>query len=373
MPKIDAFLQLLADHGASDLHLIAGSPPVVRLNGDLQRVAFRDIAPGEVRAMMYELLTPEQIERYERSREIDFSYELRGQCRFRVNAYLHREGPGIAFRAIPNRIPTLQELRLPPVLEALATLERGLVLVTGPTGSGKSTTLAAIIDLINRTTSRHILTIEDPVEYVHLSQRAYVSQREVGTHANDFASAMRAALRESANVVLVGELRDLETISLALDMTETGTVVFSTLHTNSAGRTIDRIVDVFPADQRPGVASMLAGSLRAVVSQQLVRTADGMGRVAAVEVLRGTHALANIIREGKTHQIDTLIQAGVGLGMQAMDTALLDLVNRGHVAMEEAASYALDREEFLNRCRRGLAQGDAVAGRGGGAGAQDAA
>ncbi len=362
MPRIDVFLQLLADHGASDLHLQAGVPPVVRYNGDLQRISFRSMTPGEVRSMLYELLQPEQIQRFERAQEVDFAYEVKGLCRFRVNAFMQRSGPGLAFRAIPNRIPTIEELSLPQVLSSLSGYERGLVLVTGPTGSGKSTTLAAIVDSINRASSRHILTIEDPIEYVHASKRSYVSQREIGSHTSDFASAMRAATRESADVVLVGELRDLETISLALDMTETGTLVFSTLHTAGAARTVDRIIDVFPPDQRAAVGAMLSGSLRAVVSQQLVRTADGTGRMAAVEVLLGSHALSNIIREGKTHQISTLIQSGAGLGMQGMDTALAELVRKGRISFDEGIAHAFDREEFTSKAQRVPTAGEAAEG-----------
>jgi twitching motility protein PilT len=348
MARIDAFLRILEEQGGSDLHLQAGSPPVLRIHGSLQRIKYRTLTHRDTTEMFREIMEPEQWERFNERMDFDFSYALDGVGRFRVNIMFQRNGLGGVFRIIPERIKTLEELDLPMSLADFASLERGLVLVTGPTGSGKSTTLAAIIDVINANSCKHIVTIEDPIEFVHSKKLCHISSREVGSDTESFKAALRSALRESPDVILVGEMRDLETISLALTCAETGCLVFGTLHTNSAAKTIDRLIDVFPADEQDQVRTMLALSLQGVVAQQLLKTADGKGRVAAVEILKGSFALSNLIREGKTFQIGSLIQSADyhSTGMQSMDQALTRLFEAGRVTGEEAHKKAFNKKLF---------------------------
>jgi len=321
-------LREAADKGASDLHLSAVEPPLLRVHGDLVRIEHPAVTPAQVTELVNSIMSDAQRATFEAEHEVDFACELEGKGRFRVNVFVHSRGPGAVLRTIPTKIPALDTLHMPPVLKELCTRERGLVLVTGPTGSGKSTTLAAMVDVINQTWDAHILTIEDPIEFVHPPKRCLVNQREVGPHTNSFSNALRSALREDPDVILIGEMRDLETISLALTAAETGHLVFGTLHTSSAPKTIDRIIDVFPAGQQGQIRTMLSESLEAVVAQTLLKKKGG-GRVAACEVLIGTPAVRNLIREGKLHQITSMMQTGQRLGMQTLDMGLADLVKRG--------------------------------------------
>ncbi len=327
MPEL---LREAAAKGASDLHLSAGEPPCLRVHGDLVRSEHPALSPADVTTLVHGIMNAEQRARFEAEHEVDFACVLEGVGRFRVNVFVHHRGPGAVLRAIPTTVPDLAQMELPPILAELCTRERGLVLVTGPTGSGKSTTLAAMVDVINATWEGHILTVEDPIEFVHPPKRCLVNQREVGPHTGSFASALRSALREDPDVILIGEMRDLETISLALTAAETGHLVFGTLHTSSAPKTIDRIIDVFPAAQQAQIRTMLAESLEAVVAQTLLKRKGG-GRVAACEILVGTPAVRNLIREGKLHQIPSMMQTGKNVGMQTLDAAIADLVKRGLV------------------------------------------
>ena len=328
MLTMQDLLREAADKGASDLHLSAGEPPLLRVHGDLVRIDHPAVTPEQVTELVNSIMSDAQRATFEAEHEVDFACELEGKGRFRVNVFVHSRGPGAVLRTIPTKIPALDTLHMPPVLKELCTRERGLVLVTGPTGSGKSTTLAAMVDVINQTWDAHILTIEDPIEFVHPPKRCLVNQREVGPHTNSFSNALRSALREDPDVILIGEMRDLETISLALTAAETGHLVFGTLHTSSAPKTIDRIIDVFPAGQQGQIRTMLSESLEAVVAQSLLKKKGG-GRVAACEVLIGTPAVRNLIREGKLHQITSMMQTGQRLGMQTLDMGLADLVKRG--------------------------------------------
>ena len=328
MPTMQDLLREAADKGASDLHLSAGEPPLLRVHGDLVRIDHPAVTPAQVTELVNSIMSDAQRATFEAEHEVDFACELEGKGRFRVNVFVHSRGPGAVLRTIPTQIPALDTLHMPPILKELCTRERGLVLVTGPTGSGKSTTLAAMVDVINQTWDAHILTIEDPIEFVHPPKRCLVNQREVGPHTNSFSNALRSALREDPDVILIGEMRDLETISLALTAAETGHLVFGTLHTSSAPKTIDRIIDVFPAGQQGQIRTMLSESLEAVVAQTLLKKKGG-GRVAACEVLIGTPAVRNLIREGKLHQITSMMQTGQRLGMQTLDMGLADLVKRG--------------------------------------------
>lgn len=343
MARIDQFLELLIKHSGSDLHLSCGTLPVMRVHGHLQRVQFRELTAADMKMLIYEILTPAQKERYEATSELDFAYEIAGVARFRGNCFQQHRGPGAVFRVIPSRVLTADELDLPEAIRRFTLLNKGLVLVTGPTGSGKSTTLAAMVDLINATRPEHILTIEDPIEFVHQSKQALVNQREVGPHTQSFAAALKAALREDPDVILVGEMRDRETISLALTAAETGHLVFATLHTNSAHKTIDRIIDTFPGDLQDQVRAMLSESLRGVVAQQLLRKKGGKGRVAAHEILVATPAIANLIREAKTHQLPSMLQTGKREGMIMMDQAIMDLLMSGVIEPEEAQAKAQDK------------------------------
>jgi twitching motility protein PilT len=312
----------------------------------MQRVKFRDLTEQDMNALLLEILRPYQRERYQETNDLDFAYEIPGVARFRGNLFRQHRGPGAVFRVIPSRVLTADELKLPDAIRNFTKLNKGLVLVTGPTGSGKSTTLAAMIDLINSTRPEHILTIEDPIEFVHKNQMALVNQREVGPHTNSFASALKAALREDPDVILVGEMRDQETISLALTAAETGHLVFGTLHTNSAHKTVDRIIDTFPGELQSQIRAMLSESLRGVVAQQLLRKKGGAGRVAAHEILVGTPAVANLIREGKTFQIPSIIQTGKKDGMVQMDQSILAFLMAGAIDGEEAYAKAHDKAAF---------------------------
>ncbi len=330
MPTMEALLRETAEKGASDLHLSAGEPPMLRVHGDLMRTEHPALTPENVNGLVNTVMNEHQRALFMKEHEVDFACDLPGKGRFRVNVFLHSRGPGAVLRTIPTEIPSLESLNMPPVLKELCSRERGLVLVTGPTGSGKSTTLAAMVDLINQSWDAHILTVEDPIEFVHPPKRCLVNQREVGPHTGSFTNALRSALREDPDVILIGEMRDLETISLALTAAETGHLVFGTLHTSSAPKTIDRIIDVFPAGQQGQIRTMLSESLEAVVAQTLVKKKGG-GRVAACEILIGVPAVRNLIREAKLHQIPSMMQTGQRVGMQTLDMALADLAKRGMI------------------------------------------
>jgi twitching motility protein PilT len=342
----DVLLAVL-ERRASDLHVCAGAPPTVRVRGRLQPLDFPALAPNDTRELVYAILSEDQRARLERDLQLDFAYAVPGVARFRVNAYRQRFALGAAFRLIPQDIPPLGSLGLPPVVEQLVEKPRGLVLVTGPTGSGKSTTLAAMLDVINRTRDEHIMTVEDPIEFLHAHRRCLVNQRELGSDATSFAAALRAALRQDPDVILVGELRDLETISTALTAAETGHLVLATLHTQDAPQTIDRIVDVFPPQQQGQVRMMLSVALQGILTQQLLPTADGASRVVAVEALVPTPAVRNLIREGKTHQVHSTMQTGAAHGMQTMDAALAELVRAGRVTRELALARAGHPDELV--------------------------
>jgi len=350
---LDDLLEYTIAHSGSDLHLSANLPPMVRVHGRLVKSPWESLKAVDIQRLMYDILTGEQIQRFEATNELDFSYWIGDDARFRGNMYRQRGAVGAALRAIPSRIPTLEELRLPLILEDLAQLPSGLVLITGPTGSGKSTTLAAMIDVINTSKDCHILTIEDPIEYLHEHKRSMVNQREMGSDTTAFATALRAALREDPDVLLIGEMRDLETIQTALTMAETGHLVLATLHTRSAPQTIDRIVDVFPAHQQDQIKVQLANALEAVVGQQLCARVGG-GRIAACEVMTATSAVRNLIREGKTFQIPSVIETSTQEGMQTMDKALADLYRRGQITMEEALSRTLDKAAFQRLLQGGV-------------------
>jgi twitching motility protein PilT len=337
--SIDELLERMVEANASDLHVTTGTPPAIRVRGEVERLEGFDALTGEqTQQLLYRILSSEQQKHFELNRQLDFSYSLPGLARFRVNVYFQRESIGAAFRLIPTELKTLEELGIPDTLHVLAEKPRGLVLVTGPTGSGKSTTLAAIIDEINRNRSEHILTIEDPIEFLHRHKRCIVNQREIGPDATSFADALRAALRQDPDVILVGEMRDLETISTALTAAETGHLVFGTLHTQSAPSTIDRIIDVFPAEQQEQVRIQIANSLQGVVTQALLPTADGMGRVPALEILLPDDAVRNLIRQGKVEQIYSVMQTNTGRGMQTMEQSLADLIMRRVVDFEVGLS-----------------------------------
>jgi twitching motility protein PilT len=343
---IDDLLRIVVEKGASDLHLCAGVPPVIRLDGRLIPTNYEKATPQDTQRLMYDILTDEQIQRFESTLELDFSYSLGKMARFRVNVYRDRGAVAAAFRLIPTRIPTIRELNLPPVLEELTRLPRGLIIVTGPTGSGKSTTQAAMINQINMERSVHIVTIEDPIEYLHTHRFSIINQRELGQDTRSFHNALRAVLREDPDVILVGEMRDPETIALAITAAETGHLVLATLHTNSASTTIDRIVDVFPPGQQEQIRIQLSNSIQAVICQQLLPRAGQPGRVPAVEVMIATPAIRNLIRENKAHQIASVIQTSANVGMQTMDQSLRDLYMKGWITLEEALSRAMNPDEL---------------------------
>ncbi len=346
MAQIDQFLQVLVQQGGSDLHLTVGSPPVMRVHGHMKPFKFRELAPKDMEQLIYEVMEEEQRMRFLEKMDYDFAYEIPGLARFRVNIFWQKKGLGAVMRTIPSKILSADQLGLPDAVRKLTMLTKGLVLVTGPTGSGKSTTLAAMVDLINETRHDHILTIEDPIEFVHENKKCLVNQREIGTNTKSFANALRAALREDPDVILVGEMRDRETIELGITAAETGHLVFGTLHTSSAPKTVDRIIDVFPADQQDQIRSMLAESLKGVVSQVLLRKKDGTGRCAAHEIMIGTGAIANLIRENKLHQIPSIIQTGKKDGMQLLDQSILEFLMAGEIDPLEAYMKCSNKSAF---------------------------
>jgi twitching motility protein PilT len=346
---VPELLSALLDLGGSDLHLTAGAPPVVRINGDLMQLQeYPSLTPRSIQGMVYAILPQKLRERFEQELELDMSYSLPGKARFRVNAYFQRDSVGAAFRLIPYEIKSIDELNLPGVVADLARFQRGFVVVTGPTGSGKSTTLASMVDVVNVERAGHIMTVEDPIEFLHKHKRCIVNQREVGTDTLGFSHALKHVLRQDPDVILVGEMRDLETIGTAITAAETGHLVFATLHTQDAPQTIDRIIDVFPPHQQQQVRVQLSTTLQGVVTQQLIPTSDGQGRVVACEVMVATPAIRNLIREGKVHQIYSAMQAGGRYGMQTMDMALAQHVKTGSITQQMAFERCHDPEE-LNR------------------------
>jgi len=352
MPKIDSLFKYMIEHNASDLHLSVGSKPQIRKHGELEEINCKVFTEEILKDILFEILTEEQKKIFTEKKDLDFAYEIQSVARFRANYFSQKRGLGAVFRVIPTQILTVEELGLPEQILKLAKLNRGLVLVTGPTGSGKSTTLAAIIDFINKNRREHILTIEDPIEFVHHNKGCLINQREVGTHTESFANALRAALREDPDVILVGEMRDLETIELAITAAETGHLVFGTLHTSSAVKTVDRIIDAFPTAQQAQIRTMLSESLKGVVSQQLLKRLNKSGRVAAIEILFINVALANLIREGKTYQIPSMAQMAKADGMQLLDQAIMDLLMQNIISPDEAYFKANDKktfEKFLQR------------------------
>lgn len=346
MAKIDAFFQLMHDQGASDLHLVTGQQPIIRIRGDIERVRYNVLDNDELKGMIYEIAPEHKVKQFEETGDVDFAYEVPKMARYRANFFMQRNGVAAVFREIPTQIMTCEQLGLPPVVAKLATLPRGLVLVTGPTGSGKSTTLAAIIDEANRTRKDHIITIEDPIEFVHQSQSCVVNHREVGVHTKSFSSALRGALREDPDIILVGELRDLETITLAVEAASTGHLVFGTVHTPSAAKTVDRVIEVFPAGEQMQIRSTLADGLRAVLSQVLFKRIDTKGRCVALEILIANSAVRNLIRESKTFQIPSMMQTGKKFGMQLLDDAIMDLMNKGWISPDDAYLKANDKTKF---------------------------
>jgi len=346
MARVDTFLELVVKQKGSDLHLVSGNPPRVRLNGDTYAVKYRELSPDETHDMLYEIMSKQHQEAFENSKGVDFAYHTPELGRFRVNVFEHMRGLGAVFRTIPTEILTLTDLRLPPVLKNFCRQRKGLILVTGPTGSGKSTTLAAMVDFINTERKGHILTIEDPVEFLHQNKNCLISQREVGSHTPRFADALHSALREDPDVILVGEMRDLETIHLALTAAEMGILVMATLHTSGAAASVDRMINVFPPSEEAFVRTMISTSLVGVISQQLIRTADRKGRVAALEIMINNPAVANLIREGKTEQIESVIQGSSMQGMQRMDTALRRLLDAKLISGDDAYLKARNKTDF---------------------------
>jgi twitching motility protein PilT len=346
MAQIDAFFKLMHDQGASDLHLITGQQPVLRIQGELERVKYKELDNDSLKAMLYEIAPEDKVKVYEETGDVDFAYEIPGLARYRANFFQQKYGVAAVFREIPSTILTCEQLGLPPVVRRLASLPRGLVLVTGPTGSGKSTTLAAIVDEANRTRKDHILTIEDPIEFVHRSDKAVVNHREVGLHTRSFAAALRGALREDPDIILVGEMRDLETIALAIEASATGHLVFGTLHTTSAAKTVDRVIEVFPVSQQEQIRNTLADGIRAVVAQNLFKRIDKKGRCAALEIMIGTPAVRNLIREGKTFQIGSIMQTGKKYGMQTLDDAIMEHLIAKRIGADDAYNKANDKGKF---------------------------
>ncbi len=347
MSRVDTFLELVVKQSGSDLHLVSGNPPRVRLNGDTYAVKYRELSPDETHDMLYEIMSKPHQKAFEKNKGVDFAYQTSELGRFRVNVFEHMRGIGAVFRTIPTEILTLADLRLPPVLKNFCRQRKGLILVTGPTGSGKSTTLAAMVDFINTERKGHILTIEDPVEFLHNNKNCLVSQREVGSHTPRFADALHSALREDPDVILVGEMRDLETIHLALTAAEMGILVMATLHTSGAAASVDRMINVFPPSEEAFIRTMISTSLVGVISQQLIRTVDHKGRVAALEIMINNPAIANLIREGKTEQIESVIQGSSMQGMQRMDTALRRLLDAKLISGDDAYLKARHKADFV--------------------------
>lgn len=346
MAKIDAFFKLMHEQGASDLHLVSGQQPALRIRGDIERVKYKVLDNDDLRSMIYEIAPEEKVKLFEETGDVDFGYEIPGLARYRANFFMQRNGVGAVFREIPSAIATCEQLGLPPVIARLASLPRGMVVLTGPTGSGKSTTLAAIIDVANRTRKDHIITIEDPIEFVHQGDKCIINHRELGIHTKSFSAALRGALREDPDIILVGEMRDLDTISLAIEAASTGHLVFATLHTTSAAKTVDRIIEVFPGEQQEQIRSTLADGIRAVIAQVLFKRIDKKARCVAAEVLIATPAVRNLIREAKTHQLPSMMQTGRKYGMQLLDDAIMDLYRKGWISADEAYSKANDKEMF---------------------------
>ena len=346
MAKIDAFFQLMHEHKASDLHLVSGQQPAIRIRGEIERVKYDVLTNDGLKVLLYEITPEHKIKQFEEMGDVDFAYEIPNLARYRANFFQQKYGIAAVFREIPTKIQTCTELGLPSVIAKLALLPRGLVVITGPTGSGKSTTLAAIVDEANRLRRDHIITIEDPIEFVHKSQNCIINHREVGIHTKSFSNALRGALREDPDIIMVGEMRDLETISLAIEAASTGHLVFATLHTTSAPKTVDRIIEVFPESEQLQIRSTLADGLRAVVSQVIFKRADIKARCVALEILIATAAVRNLIREQKTYQIPSMMQAGKKYGMQLLDDGIMDLYNRGWISGEDAYMKSNDKARF---------------------------
>lgn len=345
MAQIDKLFRILKEKKGSDLHISVGAPPLVRLSGDLNPLSNTFLPQQETKKLLYEIMSPYLQERFEKNLEIDFAYALEGVGRFRANIFMQNRGIAAVFRLIPEEILTVEQLKCPPQIINFAKYHRGLVLCTGPTGSGKSTTLAALVDYVNQNRSDHIITIEDPIEFVHPNKKCLVNQRELGAHTLSFAAALKSALRQDPDVILIGEMRDYETIQLALTAAETGHLVFGTLHTSSAAKTIDRIIDVFPAGQQGQIRSMLSESLKGVMAQSLLKKVGG-GRIAAIEILVGNPAISNLIREEKTYQINSVLQTSKIDGMQTLDMALLDLYDKKLITMEACLDNAADKKSM---------------------------
>jgi len=348
MAQIDAFFKLMNEQGASDLHMVSGQQPVLRIRGEMERVKYKTLESDDLKAMLYEIVAEDKVKLFEETGDVDFGYEIPGLARYRGNLFMQKYGIAAVFREIPSDILSCEQLGLPKVIRKLASLPKGLVLVTGPTGSGKSTTLAAIIDEVNKTRKDHILTIEDPIEFVHKSQSCIINHREVGTHTASFSAALRGALREDPDIILVGEMRDLETIALAMEAAMTGHLVFGTLHTLNAMKTVDRIIEIFPSNQQAQVRSTLADALKAVVSQNLFKRVDVKGRCAALEILIATPAVRNLIREGKTYQIASAMQTGKKYGMQTLDDAIMEVLQKGWISPDAAYINCIDKAKFVS-------------------------
>src|SRR5438132_13184759 len=346
MAKIDAFFKLMFDQGASDLHLTSGQQPILRLHGDMERIKYKVLEDGELKTMLYEIAPEVKIKQFEETGDVDFGYEIPGVARFRCNFFNQKYGCGAVFRQIPTKVSTAQDLGLPPILTRAAMLNKGLVLITGPTGSGKSTTLAAMVDFSNKHRKDHIITVEDPIEFVHQSQACLVNHREVGMQTKSFAAAVRGALREDPDIILVGGMRDFETIELALTAAATGRLVFGTLHTPSAAKTIDRVIDVFPAAQQNQIRNTPSEALKGVVAQNLFKRIDVKGRVCALEILVVTPAIANLMREAKTFQIPGMLQIGKKYGMQTLDDAIMALLNKKMIGPEDAYNRCIEKNKF---------------------------
>ncbi|MGJ8653377.1 MAG: type IV pilus twitching motility protein PilT [Opitutaceae bacterium] len=347
MAQIDIYFETMLDYNASDLHLSSGNPPILRIHGELEGLDAPVLVSEELKAMLMEICPEDKARQFEESGDVDFGYELPGKARFRANFFIQKEGIAAVFRTIPAEILTIEQLGLPSICKKFATLKKGLILVTGPTGSGKSTTLAAIIDYANSMRTDHIITVEDPIEFVHKSKKALIDHREVGLHTKSFASALRGALREDPDIILVGEMRDLETITLALEAAATGHLVFATLHTPSASKTVDRIIDVFPAEQQNQIRTTLSEAVKGVIAQNLFKRIDEPGRVAALEVLVVDTPIANLIREGKTHQLPGMMEVGISKGNLPLDDAIMEHLKAGRIGPEEAFEKSIDKNKFL--------------------------